>query len=62
VKFSGGQRQRIAIARNLKGHAHSARCATVRGMDRLVVIDGGCIVEQGTHDDRTSQAGSWATM
>jgi ABC-type multidrug transport system fused ATPase/permease subunit len=31
-------------------------------MDRLVVIDGGCIVEQGTHDDRTSQAGSWATM
>ena len=36
------------------------RLATVRGADRIVVVDGGRVVEQGRHDDLRRQDGLYA--
>ena len=38
------------------------RLSTVRRMDRLVVIDGGRIVEQGTHDELLLAGGRYASL
>jgi len=38
------------------------RLSTVRRMDRLVVIERGAIVEQGTHDDLVAADGIYASL
>jgi ATP-binding cassette, subfamily B, bacterial len=38
------------------------RLSTVRRMDRLVVLDGGAIVEQGRHDALLASGGPYATL
>lgn len=38
------------------------RLSTVRRMDRLLVLDGGRIVEQGSHDQLLSQRGHYAAL
>lgn len=40
----------------------SHRFATVRGADRIAVLDGGRITELGTHDQLLATGGSYATM
>lgn len=38
------------------------RLSTVKSMDRLVVLDAGKIVEQGTHDELLARGGTYATL
>src|SRR5262245_352367 len=38
------------------------RLSTVRRMDRLVVIDGGRIIEQGTHEELLQTGGLYASL
>jgi ATP-binding cassette, subfamily B, bacterial len=38
------------------------RLSTVRGADRIAVVDSGRIVEAGTHDDLVAEAGRYATL
>jgi len=38
------------------------RLATVRAADRIIVMDGGRIVEEGRHDDLVAQAGLYARL
>jgi ATP-binding cassette subfamily B protein len=38
------------------------RLSTVRRMDRLIVIDGGRIVEEGTHDELLARRGAYAAL
>ena len=54
-----------ALARLMAGRttlliAH--RLQTAQGADRIVVIDDGRVVEQGTHDDLLSRGGRYAAM
>ena len=38
------------------------RLATVRGADKIIVLDRGCVAEMGTHDDLLAQGGLYAGL
>lgn len=38
------------------------RLATVRGADKIIVMDRGCVAEQGTHDDLIARGGLYAGL
>jgi ATP-binding cassette subfamily B protein len=40
----------------------SHRISTVRGADQILVLDAGCIVERGTHDELIRQNGMYAAL
>jgi len=57
------------ILSNLAGFMHqrttiliSHRVSTVRGADCIYVLDGGCIVEQGSHDELIAAGGYYAEL
>jgi ATP-binding cassette subfamily B protein len=54
-RLSGVMRARTAI---LVSH----RVSTVRGADQILVLDGGRIVERGTHDELVRGAGPYASL
>src|SRR5690554_6282711 len=40
----------------------SHRLASTRFCDRIILLDGGCIVQQGTHDELVKEEGLYRTM
>ena len=38
------------------------RPSTLVGMERIVVLDDGCIVEQGSHEDLLGRGGTYARL
>lgn len=54
-----------ALAELMKGKtviAIAHRLSTLRGMDRLVVLDRGTIIEEGTHEQLVSAGGTYAEL
>ena len=74
VKLSGGQRQRIAIARVMLKDAPillldgktviaiAHRLSTIAAMDRLIVLDKGRIIEEGSHAELLEKHGLYAKL
>jgi ATP-binding cassette subfamily B protein/subfamily B ATP-binding cassette protein MsbA len=52
--------ERLSAGRTTLVIAH--RLATVRGADRIVVMDGGVAVDEGTHDDLVAHGGLYADL
>ena len=38
------------------------RLSTIRNCNRILVLDGGCIVEDGTYDELVAQGGAFAEL
>lgn len=54
-----------ALAELMKGKtviAIAHRLSTLRGMDRLIVLDHGKIIEQGTHEELVSKTGTYSEL
>jgi len=58
--LSGGQRQRIARGRTVVIIAH--RLSTVRRCDRILTIERGRLVEDGSHDELIRTGGRYASL
>jgi ATP-binding cassette subfamily B protein len=52
--------ERLAEGRTVIAIAH--RLSTVRDADQIVVLDRGCIVERGTHDELLAAGGRYASL
>ena len=54
-----------ALAKLMKGRTSiviAHRLSTIAKLDRIIVLDGGRIIEQGSHDELLKQNGSYAKL
>jgi ABC-type multidrug transport system fused ATPase/permease subunit len=52
----------VGLMKNKTVIAIAHRLSTLRAMDRLVIVENGCIVEDGTHEELLSRQGVYASL